>query len=127
MSQDIHTYINVCVCVQGFECNCESVVIATRGGGLGPYRHDDISPLLAATTLAPTFSPNVSGNEKEWPETKIDSLEHFLRIDRRREGPKTKSGSLEHILHVDLKREGPKTKSGSLEHFLRIDVRGGGA
>ena len=82
------------------------MVIATRGGGLGPHRHDGTSPLPAYTTLAPAFSPNVSRNEKEGPETKIDSLEHFLRIDLRREGPKTKSGSLEHFLRIDLTEGG---------------------
>ena len=64
------------------------MVIATRGGGLGPHRHDGTSPLPAYTTLAPAFSPNVSRNEKEGPETKIDSLEHFLRIDLTRIGEK---------------------------------------
>ena len=80
------------------------MVIATRGDGLGPHRHDGTSPLPAYTTLAAAFSPNVSRNEKEGPKTKIDSLELFLRIDLRREGPKTKSGSLEHFLRIDLMR-----------------------
>ena len=83
------------------------MVIASRGGGLRPHRHDGTSPLPAYTTLAPAFSPNVLRNENEGPKTKRDSLEHFLRIN--------------------LRREGPKAKSGSLEHFLRIDLRGGGA
>ena len=80
------------------------MVIATRCGGLGPHRHDGTPPLPAYTTLAAAFSPNVSSNEKEGPKTKIDSLEHFLRINLRREGPKTKSGSLEHFLRIDLIR-----------------------
>ena len=40
------------------------------------------------------------------PDTKMDSLEHFLRIDLRRVGPKTKSGSLEHFLRIDLTEGG---------------------
>ena len=63
-------------------------------------------PPPAYTTVAPAFSPNVPRNEKEGPETKIDSLEHFLRIDLRREGPKTKSGSLEHFLRIHLTEGG---------------------
>ena len=49
------------------ECKCKKVVIATRGGGLRPHRHDGTSPLPAYTTLALAFSPNVSKNEKEGP------------------------------------------------------------
>ena len=56
--------------------------------------------------VAQALSPNVSRKGREGPNTKINSLEHFLQID--------------------LRREGPKTKSGSLEHFLRMDLRGGG-
>ena len=44
----------------------------------------------------------------------------------KKKGPETKTDSLEHFLGINLRREGPKTKSGSLEHFLRIDLRGGG-
>ena len=91
---------------EGLDCNRKSVVMATRGGGLGPRRHDSTPPLPVYTTLAPAFSPNVSRNEKEGPKTKTDSLEHFLPIDPRREGPKTKSGSLEHFLRIDLRGEG---------------------
>ena len=102
--------------IWGLECKCKSVVIAIRGGGLRPHRHDCTSPLPAYTTLAPTFAPNVSKNEKEGPKTKTDSLEHFLRINLRREGPKTKSGSSEHFLRIDLRGEvrgRPPAKKGT--------------
>ena len=92
------------------------MVIAIRGGGLGPHRHDGTSALPAYTTLAPAFSPKVSRNEKEGPEAKIDSLENFLRMDLRREGPKTKSGSLEHFLRIDVRGEGGGEATGKQGH-----------
>ena len=58
------SHIYIYIYIYGLECNCKSVVIATRGGGLGPHRHDGTSPLPAYTTLAPAFSPNVSRNKK---------------------------------------------------------------
>ena len=77
-----------CRAPPALEGKCKSVVIATRGGGLGPHHHDGTSPLAAYTTLAPAFFPNVSRNEKEGPKTNIDCLDTFLQIHlRMRVGP----------------------------------------